>query len=293
MSAADRKYQEIIKDVLEHGVWDSDGEVRPVYADGSPSYTKSIFGGQVKFHPWELPVISIKKTPVQSSINEVVHAFFRLQTNEISDFEDLGVGYWKDWELTDGTIGNSYGYQLNNQMQTIYHKGLGEYKEVNQVDYILHELEYNPYSRRIMCSYWNFDEDNKKALKECAYTIQFNVRPNVDSGVWQLDLLLVQRSVDLLHGLPSNWAGYYALQCALANLFGYKVGTFTHQMGNIHLYDNQIELAEQLLEEDPYKFKQPSIYVNPNVTNFYDYTVDDIKYVNYEHGKSYKTEVAI
>jgi len=290
MSAADKKYQDIIRDVLSNGVWDYDGEVRPVYSDGSTAHSKSIFGGQVKFQPWEVPVVSIKKTPVQSSINEVVHAFFRLNTNKISDFEELGIGYWKDWELSDGTIGESYGKQLAKTVEI--KQDYGTVREVNQVEKILHDLTYDPFSRRIMFNYWNFEELNEKSLQECAFGGQFNVRKD-KHGILRLDFLLIQRSVDVLHGLPSNWAGYYALQCTLAELFGFKVGTFTHQMGNIHLYDNQIELAKELLEQDAEEFNQPSIWVNPDVFNFYDFGVDDIKYYGYEHGKSFRTEVAI
>lgn len=156
---------------------------------------------------------------------------------------------------------------------------------MDQVDNILYRLKNDPYSRRIMFAYWNPNDVILKPLQECAWAGQFNVRNN------KLDFLLIQRSVDTLLGLPSNWAGYYALQCALANIFEYEVGTFTHQMGNVHLYDNQIELAKELLEQPEYK--QPDIYVNSDIKNFYDYRLGDIKYLNYNHGKSFRSEVAI
>lgn len=289
MARADVIYKQLITDVLADGAWDKGGNVRPSYANGSPAYSKSIFGVQVKFNPGDIPVITSKKTPVQSSINEVVHAFFRLKTNRIEDFERLGVGYWEDWQLVDGTIGESYGRQLATQCELIEVMPARKLY-ADQVDAILYRLENDPFSRRIMFSYWNPKEAHKKALQECAYAGQFNVRPNAD-GRMQLDFILKQRSVDLLLGLPSNWAGYYALQCAMANLFDYEVGTFTHQMGNVHLYENQIELAKELLGEP--EFEQPKIYVNKDVKRFYDYEVGDIKYVDYEHGKSFRSDVAI
>lgn len=286
MSVADKKYKALLQKVLDEGEWDKDGKVRPVYQDGTPAHSKSIFGVQVKFEQGEIPVITSKKTPVQSSINEVVHAFFRLKTNKLEDFRKLGIKYWEDWADKNDTIGKSYGYQLANQKEwMLTDEETGLMQRLDQVDAILHRLKHDPYSRRIMFSYWNPKEVHEKSLQECAYTGQFNVRGN------RLDFLLIQRSVDLLLGLPSNWAGYYALQCALANLFDYEVGTFTHQMGNVHLYDNQIELARQLINEPEYE--QPEIYVNPNVKNFYDYTVDDIKYINYKHGKPFRSDVAI
>lgn len=283
MSIADKKYKELLITILRDGVWDSDGSVRTVYKDGSPAYSKSIFGVQVKFNKGEIPIITSKKTPVQSSINEVVHAFFRLKTNKLVDFHNLGIKYWDEWGQDDQTIGRSYGWQLANQKEVCVVDG--ETVELDQVDNILHKLKNDPYSRRIMFSYWNPGDVDKKALQECAWSGQFNVR----SG--HLDFLLCQRSVDTLLGLPSNWAGYYALQCTLAKLFNLEVGTFTHQMGNVHLYDNQIEIAKDLIEAPEYD--QPEIWVNPKVNNFYDLTVDDVKVRNYQSGKSFRSEVAI
>lgn len=267
-------------------MWDTDGDVRPVFEDGSPAHSKSVFGKQVEFEQGELPIITSKHTPVQSSINEVVHAFFRLKTNKLEDFEQLGIGYWKEWADEQGTVGKSYGYQLANQKEwMITNRETGLKQRLDQVDAILNKLEHDPYSRRIMFSYWKPEDVHKKSLQECAWSGQFNVRDN------KLDFILIQRSVDLLHGIPTNWAGYYALQCALANLFGYEVGRFVHQMGNVHLYSNQIELAKKVIAAPEYE--QPTLWVNPDITNFYDYTVDDIVIKNYKHGERIRTGLAI
>src|SRR5699024_6021944 len=217
MSVADFHYKNLLQKILNNGVWDTDGDVRPVYADGTPAHSLSIFGEQVKFEKGEIPVVTSKKTPVQSSINEVVHAFFRLKTNKVSDFEDLGIGYWREWMLDDGTIGKSYSYQLANQKEWIVtDKETGLKQRLDQVDTLLYRLEHEPFSRRIMTNYWRPGDVESKALQECAYGTQFNVRPSKDSGKLQLDMILIQRSVDSLLGLPSNWAGNYALQCAFA-----------------------------------------------------------------------------
>lgn len=283
MAVADKKYKEILNDILTNGEWDTDGKVRPVYADGTPAHSKSIFGIQAKFEHGELPIITSKHTPVKSSIKEVVHAFFRLKVNKIEDFEKLGITYWKEWEMSDHTIGRSYAYQLKNQIETIEHNG--ETLHLDQVDTILHNLRHHPYSRRIMFAYWNANDVRHKALQECAWAGQFNVRNG------RLDFNLIQRSVDSLLGLPTNWAGYYALQCAIANVFDFKVGTFTHQMGNVHLYDNQIDLAKKVIQAEEYD--QPELWVNPEIKDFYQYGLDDIVVKNYKHGEKIRSEVAI
>lgn len=279
MSIADKHFKKIIAEILINGEWDTDGKVRPTYADGTPAHSKSIFGYQVKFEKGEIPAVTCKHTPVKSSINEVVHWFWRLKSNDVRIAEELGIGYWKEWENEQGNLGRSYAYQLANQHEII------NGKKYDQVDALLHYLEHDPYSRRLMFAYWNPKDKHYKSLQECAWAGEFNVRNN------RLDFILIQRSVDTILGLPSNWISYYALQCALANLFNYEVGTFTHQMGNVHLYDNQIELAKKLLDAPEYE--QPSIYVNPDVKDFYSYDVDDIKVINYKHGDKVRSDVAI
>lgn len=283
MSIADVKYKELLKDILENGVWDTGETIRAHYADGTPAHSKSVFGKQVKFEQGEVPIITCKHVPVVSSINEVVHLFFRLQSNSIHDARELGIKYWDSWALEDGTIGKSYSYQLKHQKEAVQHNG--ETLWLNQVDSILHKLKHDPMSRRIMFSYWKPEDVHKKSLQECAWSGLFNVRDG------KLDFLLTQRSVDTFLGLPTNWAGYYALQCAIANVTGHEVGTFTHQMGNVHLYDNQIELAKELIDSPEYD--QPTLWVNPAVESFYDYTTDDIKVKDYKRGERVRVEVAI
>ncbi|SNZ10035.1 thymidylate synthase [Terribacillus aidingensis] len=303
MSIADVKYKELLQEVLDNGVWDSNGEVRPTYDDGTPAYSKSSFGHQVKFQPGELPIIGSKHTPVKGSINEVVQLFFKMKSVRIEDAEKLGIKYWKEWAQDDSTIGKSYGYQLAHQKELVTIKRdtklerhedskyylqdvkAGEQIWLNQVDSLLYNLKENPYSRRLMFSYWNPKHVYDKSLQECAWAGEFNIRGD------QLDFCLIQRSVDLLLGIPTNWVGYYALQCAFANILGFKVGTFTHQMGNIHLYDNQIELAKKVITAEEYD--QPTLWVNPEIKYFYDYKVDDIKVFDYQHGERIRSKPAI
>src|SRR5699024_8976139 len=124
-----------------------------------------------------------------------------------------------------------------------------------------------------------------KAHQECAWAGQFNVR----SG--RLDFTLIQRSGDSLLGLPTNCARYYALQCAIGNVLDFKVRTFTHQTCNVHLYDNQIDLASKVIQAEEYD--QPELWVNPEIKDFYQYGLDDIVVKNYKHGEKIRSEVAI
>lgn len=155
----------------------------------------------------------------------------------------------------------------------------------NQVTELLYNIKNNPSSRRLMTSFWNYADVDKKQLQECAWSTNWNVRDG------KLDLILIQRSVDVGLGLVFNWIQYYFLQCMIAHVSNLKVGKFVHQMGNVHYYDkHESYLLEQVNRES---FEAPTLWINPEVNNFYDFTIDDFKLINYQHGEKTNYEVAI
>ena len=98
MSVADIKYKELIKLIKAEGVWDSDEpcNVRAKYSDGSPAYSKGVFGVQIKFNEGELPLLTCKKVFTKTAINEMICIWVK-QTNVIQDFRDMGVNAWNEW----------------------------------------------------------------------------------------------------------------------------------------------------------------------------------------------------
>lgn len=155
----------------------------------------------------------------------------------------------------------------------------------NQVVELLNNIKNNPSSRRLMTSFWNYADVDKKALQECAWSTQWNVRGD------KLDLILIQRSGDIGLGVPFNWFQYWVLQKMVAHVTGLKQGRFIHQLGNVHYYDrheqtllNQINLPS---------FSPPEITINEKVKDFFDFTPEDITIEGYKHGPTLNMEVAI
>ena len=276
MSIADKKYKELIKEIVINGVLDKGDNTLPRtrYVDGEVAYSKSIFGVQVKFEQGEIPLLTSKKVFTTTAINEMICIWVK-RTNVVKDFQDMKVNVWNEWEMPDGSLGSSYAYQLNK----INDKGM------NQVDQLLHDIKHSPLSRRLMTCYWDFENAHNKALQECAWFTQWNVRNGY------LDLLLGQRSGDLGLGICFNWFQYYVLQMLIAKVNGLQVGTFTHQIGNLHYYDRHEDVLLEQLNLPEYE--QPKIYIKDNVTNFYDFTSDGVVIENYKHGKYLPMEVAI
>ena len=273
MSVADKKYKALIKNIYENGVWDRDElcGVRPVYADGTQAYSKGIFGVQVKFEEGELPLLTCKKVFTKTAVNEMICIWVK-QTNVIQDFRDKGVNAWNEWEMEDGTMGLSYGKQ--------FQKG-GR----NQVDELIKNIKTNWTSRRLMTSFWDFENVHKKALQECAWATNWRVRNG------KLDLILLSRGADCGLGIVWNWWQYSVLQHVIAHVTGLSVGTFTHQIGDAHYYDRHEDVLLKQLELPEYD--QPTLTICPSLTNFYDLTEEHVVLSNYKHGDFLKMEIAI
>lgn len=272
MSIADIKYKNLIKDIYKNGSWDRDKEVRAKYADGTPAYCKSVFGRQVIFEEDELPLLTCKKVFTLTAIKEM-YLFWIKQTVKKEDFEALSCKIWDEWFLPDGTLGKSYAYQFTSTDGR------------NQVVELINNIKNNPTSKRLMTSFWNYNDVNDKALQECAFQTQWHVRGD------RLDLILTQRSCDTGLGLPFNWFQYKVLQMLIAHCTGYKPGRFIHHIGNLHYYDrHESTLLNQLSLEE---FNQPEVELQIEHKDFFNISYEDVKVKNYICGPYLSMEVAI
>lgn len=272
MSIADIKYKELIEDINKNGTWDSDKQVRAKYSDGTPAYSKSIFGKQIVFEEGVLPLLTCKKMFPITAIKEMYLIWIK-QTTNIQDFKDINCNIWNEWEMSDGTLGKSYAYQFSSLDGR------------NQVSELINNIKNNPSSKRLMTSFWNYNDVNDKALQECSWATQWHVRGN------RLDLLLIQRSGDTGLGIPFNWFQYKILQMIVAKCTGYIPGRFIHQIGNVHYYDRHEETLLSQLSLPMYG--QPEVKLNFEHTDFFNVSYKDIEIINYTHGPYLPMEVAI
>ena len=272
MSYADQVYKGIVENIKNNGYWDTGGDVRTVYSDGNPAYAKSIFGLQVRFNAGDLPLITTKKLFTETAKKEMI-LFWVKQTVKKSDFDNWNVKIWEKWFKEDGTLGKSYASQ--------FQKG-----QRNQVVELINGIKNTPKSRRLMTSFWDFENAPNKALQECAWATQWDVRNG------KLNMILIQRSVDVACGLPFNWLQYYELQCLIAHCCGLGVGDFIHQMGNVHYYDRHEELLLEQVNRECY-WTNSRIEINPDLTDFFKTEPQDIQLVDFKcSDRVFKYEIA-
>ena len=276
MSRADELYRQTCLDILENGFSDEGLEVRPHWADGTPAHTIKKFGVVNRYNlAEEFPIMTLRRTYWKSAIDELLW-IWQKKSNRICD---LGSHVWDEWAGPDGTIGKAYGYQLGVKHQ--YPEG-----EFDQVDRVLYDLKHNPASRRILTSIFNHADLHEMALAPCAYSMTFNVTGNT------LNAILNQRSQDMLTANNWNVCQYAALVHMFAQVSGLQVGELVHVIADCHIYDRHVDLVKKMLDNPT--FEAPKFVVDPSVTDFYAFTKDSFKMVDYQCNKfDYEIPIAI
>ena len=276
MSRADEIYRATCLDILENGFWDTDLQVRPKWADGTPAHTVKKFGVVNRYDlREEFPIMTLRRTYWKSAIDEILW-IWQKKSNRI---DELGSHVWDEWAQPDGTIGKAYGYQLG--VKHKYPEG-----EFEQVDRVLYDLKHNPASRRILTSIFNHADLHEMALAPCAYSMTFNVTGDT------LNAILNQRSQDMLTANNWNVCQYAALVHMIAQVSGLKAGELVHVIADCHIYDRHVDLVKKMLDNPTYE--APRFEIDPNVTDFYAFTKDSFKMVDYKCNKfDYEIPIAI
>ena len=275
MSLADEIFISNMRDILEHGVSDAHRPVRPRWSDGTPAHPVKKFGIVNRYDlSKEFPILTIRRTYIRSCIDELLWIWQKKSNN----IKDLHSKIWNQWADENGSIGKAYGYQLG--VKHKYAEG-----EFDQVDRVLYDLKNNPSSRRIMTNIYNFADLNEMNLYPCAYSMTFNVSGDTLNGI------LNQRSNDMLTANNWNVVQYAVLLIMFAQVSGLKAGELVHVIADAHIYDRHIPIIKEIIEMP--RLTAPKLEVDKSITNFYDFTVDSFRLVDYKcNEKKYDIPVA-
>ena len=270
MSLADNIFIDMCKDVIENGTSTEGEKVRPVWEDGTPAYTIKRFGVVNRYDlRREFPALTLRRTALKSAMDEILWIWQQKSNN----IHDLHSHIWDSWADENGSIGKAYGYQLGVKHQ--YKEGM-----MDQVDRLLYDLKNNPYSRRMMTNIYVHQDLHEMNLYPCAYSMTFNVTGD------RLNAILNQRSQDVLTANNWNVVQYAALVYMIAQVTGFKPGELVHVIADAHIYDRHIPLVKELIKRPTYP--APKVILNPDVKDFYDFTVDDFTIEDYVTGPQIK-----
>lgn len=273
MTKADTYLYHDIHNILKNGYRDIDP--RPRYADGTPAYTISVNQVLRKYDlaAGEFPLLTLRPIAIKTGIREIF-AIYQKGTHILSEMRDLGIGWWDDWDIGDGTIGHRYGYTV---------------KQYDLMNRLLDDIKKDPYGRRKVMSLWQ--EENLRetpGLAPCAFLTMWNVRGEY------LDMTLVQRSGDMLTASGAggiNEVQYACLLLMTARHTGYRPGVFAHFVQNEQIYDRHYEQADELVRRyEALKMKEeaagagsgPVVLLKDTAKDFFSMSIDDFEILNYE-----------
>lgn len=268
MNKADKYMYEMILRIAGEGFIDINP--RPKYADGTPAHTVSV---NHTFRSYDLsagefPICTLRPQAWKTGIKEIF-TIYQKPTNNIAEMHDMGVTWWDEWDIGDGTIGQRYGATVS------------RYDLINN---LIKDIQNDPYGRRKIVSLWQEQDLHETAgLAPCAFLTIWNVRGDY------LDMMLVQRSGDMLTASGPggiNEIQYAALLMMIARHTGYEPGVFSHVVANEQIYDRHTEAADEMLNRYQRKLNtedesQPRLVLNHRVKDFYDMTIDDFTMVDY------------
>lgn len=263
-----RAYLDLLAHILNNGIQKQ---------DRTGVGTISVFGYQMRFDLEDgFPVLTTKKIHLKSVIYELLW-FLRGDTN-VRYLQEHGVRIWNEWADENGDLGPVYGAQWRSWRGA-------DGKTIDQIAHVVHEIQNNPNSRRMIVSAWNVAELEKMALPPCHCLFQFYVANG------RLSCQLYQRSADVFLGVPFNIASYSLLTMMMAQVSGLRVGEFVHTFGDVHLYLNHVEQAKLQLSREP--FPLPQMKINPKIKDIFSFKYEDFELLNYRSHPHIPAEVAV
>lgn len=261
-------YLDLLRSVREHGT---------KKADRTGTGTLSLFGAQLRVNLEEgFPLLTTKKIHWKSVAHELLW-FLRGESN-VAYLRQNGVTIWDEWADENGELGPVYGVQWR-------HWKKPDGTEVDQIASVLAELKKNPDSRRLVVSAWNVGDLPQMKLQPCHVLFQLYVANG------KLSSQLYQRSADVFLGVPFNIACYALLTHLIAREAGLGVGDFVHSFGDVHLYLNHLEQADEQLSRSPRPL--PLLVIDPSVTRVDDARFSHLNLEGYDPHPAIRAPVAI
>ncbi len=263
-----KQYLDLLKRIRTEGAFKEDRTGTGTYA---------IFGYQMRFDLGVgFPLLTTKKLHLKSIIYELLW-LLRGDTN-IKFLTDHGFRILNEWADKDGELGPVYGAQWRAWPTA-------DGRKIDQVSNLVRDIREDPTSRRHILSAWNVGEIEKMALPPCHTMFQFFVSEG------RLSCQLYQRSADVFLGVPFNIASSALPTQMMAQATGNAPGDFVHTFGDVHLYANHLEQADEQLKRQPRPL--PTMTINPDVTDIFGFQFEDFELTGYNPHPHIKAKVAV
>ena len=267
-----------IKFLLDYDCHIWDGDAYKNYCNAYPNVEKTF--------KYEGSDIEVRKMTKEEFINMI-----KTDDDFANKWGELGPIYgkqWRSWEFVFDWKGVAARMPIEWDIDSIENEKYG----IDQIANLINELKINPDSRRLMVNAWNVGELDQMILPPCHYGFQVYTREldetervklmdkhlgltkkdklpqyytveelkNNNIPTRAISLMWNQRSVDTFLGLPFNIASYGLLLEIIAKEVNMIPEDLIGNLGDVHLYNNHIEQAEEQLSRTPYEL--PKLNIN-------------------------------
>jgi len=274
-----KQYLDVLKEVY------LDGTV----VEGRNGSTRKLFAKQMRFDLKDgFPAVTTKKLAFKAVKSELLWFIEgsgddnRLKeingTDKTIWTANAASAYWHSKAHFDGDLGRVYGVQWR-------HWQCPDGTFIDQLGSIVERIKNDPNDRRLIVSAWNPGELDQMALPPCHMIFQFYVADG------KLSLHMCQRSCDMFLGVPFNIASYALLLSMVAQVTGLEASECILTLGDAHIYEDHLDAVEMQMQRTPRSL--PTLWLNPEVKNINDFTMEDIKLVDYSHEESIKAPMAV
>lgn len=268
-----KSFQRLLTDVLKHG---------ESHDDRTGVGTTSVFGRDWR-HDMRtgFPLLTTKFVPLRLAFEEL--RWMLSGSVDVRELQRVGVGIWDEWQKSDGTIGPGYGKQFR------------DFGGVDQIATLMQAIKDDPGSRRLLVNLWNPKDIPNMILPPCHYGFQIKCHQETR----EMSLKMTMRSTDIFLGAPFNIAGYGLLLHMIAYVTGYRPRDLIVSFADLHLYNNHLDQAFELLSRKPYPLPQlriNEIHVPENATGLdrlLNLTWENIVLDGYRHHPKIKAPVAV
>lgn len=280
MSLADKYFREELNDILTKGFSDEAYEVRPKWLneDGTttPAHTIKTFCRINRYNlQEEFPILTLRNAPFKYAVKEVLWMFQK----KSNDVRELGSKNWDAWTLKDENgkdtfkIGKTYGYVAGEKYE--YPEGF-----MDQVDNVLWTLKNRPMDRRMMIQLFRPEYIKESGLPPCLCSYF------IDRTDTHINMTVVMRSCDMLSAASAGAADEMGM-AILLHMFARHAGLIANELvvikNNFHVYDRHVDIIKRIASNPTYP--APKFFLNPDKTDFYSFTEDDFKLIDYRNTK--------
>lgn len=283
-----KQYLEALDDIMKNGV----------EREGRNGITRALFTKQLRFDMTDgFPAVTTKKLYFDLVKGELlwflegahkeVDGEGRADDNRLKEIigknktiwtDNAQADYWTPKAKFDGDLGRVYGIQWREWTNK-------DGVVTDQLAEAVEKIKNNPHNRRIIVSAWNPGELDDMALPPCHMLFQFFVADG------KLSLHMFQRSCDMFLGVPFNIASYALLLHMMAHVTDLQPEEFVITLGDAHIYKIHYDQVKEQLTRTPKKL--PDLWLNPEIDDIDDFSMDDIKLENYKHDDPIKAKMAV